>query len=38
MLIAHYEREVSQQGQHIHLSIQESGIGILQATIEVGTW
>ena len=35
MLIAHYEREVSQQGQHIDLSIQESGIGILQATIEV---
>ena len=35
MLIAHYEREVSQQGQHIDLSIQESGIGILQATIEI---
>jgi len=36
VLIAHYEREVSNQGQHVDLSIQESGIGILQATIE--TW
>jgi crotonobetainyl-CoA:carnitine CoA-transferase CaiB-like acyl-CoA transferase len=35
MLIAHYEREVSHQGQHIDLSIQESAIGILQATIEM---
>jgi crotonobetainyl-CoA:carnitine CoA-transferase CaiB-like acyl-CoA transferase len=36
MLIAHYEREMSNQGQHIDLSIQESGIGILQATRDVG--
>ena len=35
MLIAHYEREVSKQGQHVDLSIQESGIGILQATVEM---
>jgi crotonobetainyl-CoA:carnitine CoA-transferase CaiB-like acyl-CoA transferase len=35
MLIAHYEREISNQGQHIDLSIQESAIGILQATIEI---
>src|SRR5260221_13327025 len=33
-LIAHYEREMSDEGQHIDLSIQESGIGILQATVE----
>jgi crotonobetainyl-CoA:carnitine CoA-transferase CaiB-like acyl-CoA transferase len=35
VLIAHYEREVSNHGQHIDLSIQESGIGILQATVEM---
>ncbi len=34
ILIAHYEREMSDEGQHIDLSIQESGIGILQATVE----
>ena len=35
VMIAHYERECSDQGQHIDLSIQESGIGILQATVEM---
>lgn len=34
-LIAHYEREISGEGQHIDFSIQESGIGILQATVEM---
>jgi crotonobetainyl-CoA:carnitine CoA-transferase CaiB-like acyl-CoA transferase len=35
ILIAHYEREVSHAGQHVDLSIQASGIGILQATVEM---
>ena len=35
ILIAHYERELSNEGQHIDLSIQESGIGVLQATVEM---
>ena len=34
ILIAHYEREVSGVGQHIDLSIQDSGIGLLQASVE----
>jgi crotonobetainyl-CoA:carnitine CoA-transferase CaiB-like acyl-CoA transferase len=35
ILIAHYEREMSHEGQHVDLSIQASGIGILQATVEM---
>jgi len=34
-LIAHYERETSGLGQQVDLSLQESGIGILQATVEM---